>query len=116
MMDPACRRMAMTPASDSQTSASGCVTCTLTAISSRWTAAHLAARASRFAFRIVSADRPLRVLIVDDEPLSLRGLRLRLERMTDIEIISECTSGRDAVEAIERDAPDLVLLDIQMPE
>jgi two-component system LytT family response regulator len=57
----------------------------------------------------------LRVLIVDDEPLARRGLRVRLEAMPDIEIIGECESGRTAIAAIESDAPDVVLLDVQMP-
>lgn len=58
----------------------------------------------------------LRVLIVDDEPLARRGLRVRLERMTAVEIVGECTSGGAAVAAIEDTAPDVVLLDVQMPE
>ena len=61
-------------------------------------------------------DRPLRVLIADDEPLAVRGLRARLDRMPAIEIVGECVSGRAAVEAIERVSPDVVLLDVQMPE
>jgi two-component system LytT family response regulator len=64
----------------------------------------------------VSAEHSLRVLIVDDEPLARRGLRLRLEQMSMITVIGECASGREAVEVIEREKPDLVLLDIQMPE
>ncbi len=57
----------------------------------------------------------LRVLIVDDEPLARRGLRVRFEAMADIEIIGECESGRSAIAAIEADMPDVVLLDVQMP-
>lgn len=57
----------------------------------------------------------LRVLIVDDEPLARRGLRVRLEAMPDIEIVGEPASGLDAVAAIEASRPDVVLLDIQMP-
>ncbi|MGH9887700.1 MAG: LytR/AlgR family response regulator transcription factor [bacterium] len=62
------------------------------------------------------SDAPLRVLIVDDEPLARRGLRVRLERMSGIEIVGECQSGGDAVAAIDARSPDLVLLDVQMPE
>ena len=58
----------------------------------------------------------LRVLIVDDEPLARRGLRVRLERMRDIEIVGEAESGSGAVDAIELHRPDVVLLDVQMPE
>jgi two-component system LytT family response regulator len=58
----------------------------------------------------------MRVLIVDDEPLARRGLRARLRAMADVEIVGECDSGATAVTAIEELAPDLVLLDVQMPE
>ena len=58
----------------------------------------------------------LRVLIVDDEPLARRGLRVRLERMPDIAIVGECETGAEAVAAIDENALDVVLLDVQMPE
>jgi len=58
----------------------------------------------------------LRVLIVDDEPLARARLRELLAELTDLEIVGECGNGADAVTAIGRDEPDLVLLDIQMPE
>ncbi len=57
----------------------------------------------------------IRVLIVDDEPLALRGLKLRLAEFTEIEIVGEATNGREAVKAIKQHLPDLVFLDIQMP-
>lgn len=59
---------------------------------------------------------PIRTLIVDDEPLAREKLRGFLEKETDIEIIGECRDGREAVETIDRDRPDLLFLDIQMPE
>jgi two-component system, LytTR family, response regulator len=58
----------------------------------------------------------MRVLIVDDEPLARRGLRRLLESEPDVEIVGEASSGTAAVEAIEALDPDLVFLDIQMPE
>ena len=58
----------------------------------------------------------MRVLIVDDEPIARRGLRRLLESETDIEVAGEAGSGPAAVEAIESLRPELVLLDIQMPE
>jgi two-component system LytT family response regulator len=61
-------------------------------------------------------SRKIRTLIVDDEPLARRNLRLLLERDRQIEILDECRNGREAVEAIETHAPDLIFLDIQMPE
>jgi two-component system LytT family response regulator len=61
------------------------------------------------------AQDPIRVLIVDDEPLSVEALRAALEREADVEIVGWCNSGPDAVEAIRDLDPDLVFLDIQMP-
>jgi two-component system LytT family response regulator len=57
----------------------------------------------------------LRALIVDDEELARRGIRSRLERAGDVEVVAECRNGREAVDAIRRHAPDLVFLDVQMP-
>ncbi|HEX2061875.1 MAG TPA: response regulator, partial [Thermoanaerobaculia bacterium] len=58
----------------------------------------------------------MRVLIVDDEPLARRGLRRLLESEPDVEVIGEAGSGTAAVEAIRALEPELVFLDIQMPE
>lgn len=58
----------------------------------------------------------LRALIVDDEPLARRHLRTLLASDPDVEIVGECGNGLDAVSAIQSGAPDLVFLDVQMPE
>ncbi len=58
----------------------------------------------------------LRVLIADDEPLARRRLRALLADEPDVEVIAECGNGTEAVAAIRRATPDVVLLDIQMPE
>jgi two-component system LytT family response regulator len=58
----------------------------------------------------------IRTLIVDDEPLARRNLRLLLEKDSQIEIVDECRNGREAVKAINTLSPDLIFLDIQMPE
>jgi two-component system LytT family response regulator len=57
----------------------------------------------------------LRVLIVDDEPLARRGLRLRLADAADVEIVGECAHGAEALAALAETECDLMLLDIQMP-
>jgi len=59
---------------------------------------------------------PLRVLIVDDEPLARTRLRELLDDDPAVAIVAECGNGRDAVTAIQHEGPDVVLLDIQMPE
>lgn len=61
------------------------------------------------------AQRKLRTLLVDDEALSRRGLELRLRMAADIEVIGQCSNGREALTAIREQKPDLVFLDIQMP-
>ena len=58
----------------------------------------------------------LRTLIVDDEALARQRLRQLLEAEPGIEIIGECADGREAVAAIRAGSPDLVFLDVQMPE
>ena len=58
----------------------------------------------------------IRTLIVDDEPLARRNLRVLLEKDPQIEIVDECRNGREAVKAINTLSPDLIFLDIQMPE
>ena len=59
--------------------------------------------------------RKFRTLLVDDEALSRRGLELRLRMAGDMEIIGHCVNGREALNAIREQKPDLVFLDIQMP-
>lgn len=58
----------------------------------------------------------IRVLIVDDEPIARRGIRHQLRGEADLEVIGECGDGAAAIDAITELAPDLVFLDIQMPE
>jgi two-component system, LytTR family, response regulator len=57
----------------------------------------------------------IHALIVDDEPLARRGIRVRLERAGGVEVIGECASGSEAVTVIRHLEPDLVFLDVQMP-
>src|SRR6476469_5879037 len=58
----------------------------------------------------------MRVLIVDDEPLARKNVTLLLGQSADVEIVGECNSGADALAAIRKNRPDLVFLDVQMPE
>jgi two-component system, LytTR family, response regulator len=58
----------------------------------------------------------VRVILVDDEPLSLRRLHQLLNALPEIEIVAQCTSGRQAIAAIGELKPDVVFLDVQMPE
>jgi two-component system LytT family response regulator len=58
----------------------------------------------------------IRVLVVDDEPLARRNVTVLLQGDPDIGSIEECGSGVEAIEAIRQSKPDLVFLDVQMPE
>lgn len=60
--------------------------------------------------------RPLRVLIADDHPLIAEGIRRGLERSDDIEVVGEAHSGAATMGLIERRLPDVVLLDLLMPD
>ena len=63
------------------------------------------------------AESPeLRVLLVDDEPLARRGIAQLVAQHEGAVIVGECGDGRSAVAAIAEQAPDVVFLDIQMPE
>lgn len=58
----------------------------------------------------------IRTIIVDDEPLARRGIRAQLENERDFDVIADCRNGQEAVQAIAAQSPDLVFLDVQMPE
>jgi two-component system, LytTR family, response regulator len=58
----------------------------------------------------------IRVLIADDEPLARRGIRSLLSEYSDVEICGEARHGNEAIRLIRAYKPDLVFLDVQMPE
>lgn len=65
----------------------------------------------------VSSERKrIRTLVVDDEPLARQNLRVLLAADPEIEVVGEAGGGAEAVRLLEERAPDLVFLDIQMPE
>jgi two-component system, LytTR family, response regulator len=59
---------------------------------------------------------PIRALVVDDESLARRNLTVLLRRDPDIASVTECESGLEAIDEIRKSKPDLVFLDVQMPE
>jgi two-component system, NarL family, response regulator NreC len=58
---------------------------------------------------------PIRVLVADDHTIIRSGLRLLLERQGGFEVVAEASDGRQAVDLAERERPDVVMLDIGMP-
>ena len=62
------------------------------------------------------AESPVRVLLVDDEPLARAMLREMLQGDPQTEIVGESVSGQEALEAIRKHSPDLLFLDVQMPD
>ncbi len=63
----------------------------------------------------VGKDDRIRVLIVDDHALFRRGLQMVLESEPDIEVVGEAGDGNEALEQAEQTAPDVVLMDVRMP-
>jgi DNA-binding NarL/FixJ family response regulator len=61
------------------------------------------------------ATTPLKVLIADDHPLMIAGIRRALERTEEIEIVGEARSGAEVLRSVERRRPQLVLMDLRMP-
>src|SRR5215472_10260510 len=64
----------------------------------------------------LSRPMPLTALIVDDEPLAREGLRDLLSKDPEVAVIREARDGREAVVSIRESNPDIVFLDVQMPE
>lgn len=58
----------------------------------------------------------IKALIVDDEPLARERLRKLLQDEPGIEVVGECADGREALATIKKQSPDLIFLDVQMPE
>ena len=64
----------------------------------------------------MSSSDKIKLVIVDDHPLVLDGLISRLNRSQEIQIIGQASNGKEALEVVERLNPDVVLMDINMPE
>ncbi|WNV83950.1 response regulator transcription factor [Umezawaea sp. Da 62-37] len=56
-----------------------------------------------------------RVLVVEDQPIYLRGLRGQLEDAEDMDLVGECANAEEAIALAERERPDVVLLDFRIP-
>lgn len=61
------------------------------------------------------SHKPLTAILVDDEPLALEGLRLRLEKIPEIQVIAEATDGDQAINLCQNLTPDVLFLDLNLP-
>src|SRR5207247_11137486 len=61
-------------------------------------------------------NAPIRALIADDEVLARKFIRRMLKDDHDVEIVGECSNGKEAAAMIRKQNPDVVFLDVQMPE
>lgn len=64
----------------------------------------------------MSTARPVRILVVDDHHLVVEGLRAVLSTDDDLEVVGEARTGQEAITAAERLRPDIILMDIRMPD
>src|SRR5579863_8616053 len=62
------------------------------------------------------APKPYRILVADDHAVVRRGVRALLESQPGLEVCSEASTGVEAIEYVKKGKPDLVLLDLTMPE
>src|SRR2546423_12908283 len=65
---------------------------------------------------MADARARIRALVVDDELLGRQIIREMLEDHAEVELIGECVNGHEAIAAIREHAPDLIFLDVEMPE
>jgi len=64
----------------------------------------------------IDEDIMIRLLLVDDQPAVLRGLRLRFQLEPDMQVVGEASTGREAFVLAQTLMPDVVLMDIEMPD
>ena len=64
---------------------------------------------------IVTTDRPIRIMAVDDHPLIRQGIAGLISVHPDLSLVAEATNGRDAIQQFRAHRPDITLMDIQMP-
>ena len=61
------------------------------------------------------SGKPIRVILVDNHPIVRSGIRAELERMTSVEVVGEANDGREGLELVREQHPDVVFMDISMP-
>jgi DNA-binding NarL/FixJ family response regulator len=64
----------------------------------------------------MTAEKPIRLMVVDDHPVVRRGIALLLSTEPDLELVAEAENGRQAIQQFRAHRPDVTLMDLQMPE
>ena len=65
---------------------------------------------------MTQSNKPIRLLIVDDHMIVRKGIRALLATETDIEVVGEAANGREAIAQAAKLRPDVILIDLMMPE
>jgi len=65
---------------------------------------------------LLSSDRRIRILVVDDHPLLREGIAAAIARQSDMILVGEATNGREAIESFRATRPDVTLMDLQIPD
>jgi len=60
-------------------------------------------------------NNPLKVVVVDDEPLARKGMLMRLQQFPELTVVAECSNGEEALQAVRIHQPDVLFLDVEMP-
>lgn len=60
-------------------------------------------------------NNPLKVVVVDDEPLARKGMLMRLQQFPELHVVAECSNGDEAIAAVKLHQPDVIFLDVEMP-
>ena len=65
---------------------------------------------------MAAKDKPIRIVIADDHHLVRQGFRAMLERLPSMQVVAEASTGQEAVEQYARHRPDILLLDLRLPD
>ena len=57
----------------------------------------------------------IKVIIADDHKLLLAGLKMQISAWDEFRVVAECVNGKEAIDACEKEKPDIILIDMQMP-